>query len=345
MYVVSIPALYGAAYFVLQYLTTLCLRPNTWRIHWSTVALGYGLLASLLLFAAGMLLGRWLEGTEWQYTLPQWAMVLPELHGELSTPLGELGEWQWPTVTWEARSVGGEQLMVAGAWWLPGKALAALVLLLYVLQQLWHCVGTGCGAGPALWRQTSELDSAEYDTLRHLVATGCDSLASKYNFGMGVAAAWKVHSAPCEAAWEDHQQQRQARHKGSTVTRLFHGTTKDAARAILTDGFRLPSHAGMFGRGIYFADTPLKSLQYTGSGWLGGGRFMLVCDVELGHQLQTTTAKTSLSPETDLRRSGVPALLGQQSFDSVAAKPSLFGLRVPEYVVYKPAQVRRDRRW
>ena len=172
------------------------------------------------------------------------------------------------------------------------------------------------------------------------------------------------------------------------MTRLFHGTSKDAARApralhpkhphlclasqapppllradpvtltlltrailaaplpgaILTDGFRLPAHAGMFGRGIYFADTPLKSLQYTGGklgGCVGGGRrYMLVCDVELGNQLETTSAKSSLEPETDLRRSGVPALLGQRSFDSVAAKPSLFGLRAPEFVVYKPAQVR-----
>ena len=102
MYAVSLPALYGAAYFALQYLTTLCLRPNTTRIHWSTVALGYGLLASLFLLAAGPLLGRWLEGTEWRYTLPQ-------VHGELpTTPLGELGQWQWPTVTWEARNRGFE---------------------------------------------------------------------------------------------------------------------------------------------------------------------------------------------------------------------------------------------
>jgi hypothetical protein len=101
MYAVSLPALYGAAYFTVQYLTTLGLRPNTTRIHWSTVALGHGLGASFFLLAAGPLLGRWLEGAEWRYTLPQ-------LHGELSTPLGELGQWQWPTVTWEARAAGFE---------------------------------------------------------------------------------------------------------------------------------------------------------------------------------------------------------------------------------------------
>ena len=48
---------------------------------------------------------------------------------------------------------------------------------------------------------------------------------------MSLTAAWKVHSPPCEAAWEGQQQQRQAAHKASKVTRLFHGTVKDAARA------------------------------------------------------------------------------------------------------------------
>ena len=221
-YAVSLPALYGAAYFALQYLITLCLRPNTTRIHWSTVALGHGLGASFFLLAAGPLLGRWLEGGEWRYTLPQ-------LHGELSTPLGELGQWQWPTVTWEARLRGltlaptltlapaltlalvlasnrnearseGEQRVVRGAWWLPGAALAAVALLLNALHQLWHLLLTGCGAGPALWRQTSDLEPEEEDELRRMVAKGCDSLASKYDFGMGLTAAWKVRQAatPCD---------------------------------------------------------------------------------------------------------------------------------------------------
>ena len=61
MYAVSLPALYGAAYFAMQYLTTLWLRPNTWRIHWMMAAVGYGLAASFFLLAAGPLLGRWLD--------------------------------------------------------------------------------------------------------------------------------------------------------------------------------------------------------------------------------------------------------------------------------------------
>ena len=102
MYAVSLPALYGAAYFAMQYLTTLWLRPNTWCVHWMMVAVGYGLAASFFLLAAGPLLGRWLEGTEWRLEW-RYEFSLPQLHGELPSSLGELGQWQWPTVTWEAR--------------------------------------------------------------------------------------------------------------------------------------------------------------------------------------------------------------------------------------------------
>ena len=124
-----------------------------------------------------------------------------------------------------------EQRVVRGAWWLPGVLLMALVVWVNLFYQAWDWLRTGCGAGPALWRQTAELEAEEFDELRRMVAKGCDSLASKYNFGMGLTAAWKVHSPPCEAAWEGHQQQRQARQKASKVKQLFHGTGKDAARA------------------------------------------------------------------------------------------------------------------
>ena len=100
----------------------------------------------------------------------------------------------------EARSEGEQRVVVRGAWWLPGAALAALALLLNALHQLWHLLLTGCGAGPALWRQTSDLEPEEEDELRRMVAKGCDSLASKYDFGMGLTASWKVRQAatPCD---------------------------------------------------------------------------------------------------------------------------------------------------
>ena len=125
-----------------------------------------------------------------------------------------------------------EQRVVRGAWWLPGVLLMALVVWVNLFYLAWDWLRTGCGAPAALWRETAKLEAEEFDELRRMVAKGCDSYAaSKYNFGMGLTAAWKVHSPPCEAAWEDHQQQRQAKQKASKVKQLFHGTGKDAARA------------------------------------------------------------------------------------------------------------------
>jgi len=84
---------------------------------------------------------------------------------------------------------------------------------------------------------------------------------------------------------------------------MFHGTDASSAESIATTGFRLPARPGMFGRGVYFARCPLKSIQYskepgkwfkfkktaqdmvTGvGGATGNHRVMLVCDVYLGRQ-------------------------------------------------------------
>ena len=54
----------------------------------------------------------------------------------------------------------------------------------------------------------------------------------------------------------------------------------EGVEGIPKTGFRLPAWHGMFGRGVYFADCPLKSLRYTG--WGVGRKYMLVCDVEMG---------------------------------------------------------------
>merc|ERR1719412_1902660 len=72
---------------------------------------------------------------------------------------------------------------------------------------------------------------------------------------------------------------------GPNIRRLYHGTSAAAAKEIIAEGFQLPTGAGMFGRGIYFADTPLKSWQYSSkTGW----DWILVCDVILGRQKQMT---------------------------------------------------------
>jgi len=64
------------------------------------------------------------------------------------------------------------------------------------------------------------------------------------------------------------------------IHQLYHGTSAIAAKEIVTHGFALPNHDGIFGKGIYFADNPLKSWQYSTTG------YMLVCDVALGRERQ-----------------------------------------------------------
>jgi hypothetical protein len=45
---------------------------------------------------------------------------------------------------------------------------------------------------------------------------------------------------------------------------LWHGTNRENLNFIFQTGFKLPEHdRGMFGRGIYFADRAIKSVQYT----------------------------------------------------------------------------------
>merc|ERR1712129_163771 len=117
---------------------------------------------------------------------------------------------------------------------------------------------------------------------------------------------------------------------------LFHGTTWSSARSIIGSGFRIPKRAGMFGKGIYFAGTPLKSMQYT----KGSTGAILLCEVELGNTMMASAAANDLTPENVGNRGWIMrTLFRQRSFDSVTARAGLFGaVRVPEYVVYKPDQ-------
>lgn len=126
---------------------------------------------------------------------------------------------------------------------------------------------------------------------------------------------------------------------------LFHGTTWESALAIVCDGFRLPKHPGMFGKGIYFADCPLKSYQYTRAGLgectgcLGRGGLILMCPVRLGNTRPERAANAGLS---GYNRNSLWACLTFQTgaYDSVVGVEAEQGgaLRVPEYVVYDPAQ-------
>eukprot|EP00927_Polykrikos_kofoidii_P015817 TRINITY_DN17083_c0_g1_i1.p1 TRINITY_DN17083_c0_g1~~TRINITY_DN17083_c0_g1_i1.p1 ORF type:complete len:394 (-),score=42.92 TRINITY_DN17083_c0_g1_i1:60-1241(-) len=124
--------------------------------------------------------------------------------------------------------------------------------------------------------------------------------------------------------------------------RLYHGTPRTSAQAIVSDGFRLPTKAGMFGKGIYFADCPLKSWQYTdGISGLRSG-VMLCCWVELGRTSPQGGAWPSLRAPP--ARSFWDWITGESEFQSVTGLTQEEGgsLRVPEYIIYDPAHVEVD---
>lgn len=143
-------------------------------------------------------------------------------------------------------------------------------------------------------------------------------------------------------------------------TQLFHGTSIDNARKIVTSGFKLPEKAGMFGRGVYFADCPLKSARFApdharGSvkrlfehGFSGFRKKMigqlLLCDVYLGHSKTLRRACKRLNPATDLKPTSwfekvSSAVSGVEEYDSAYVPGGWFGaVKVCEYVVYQEHQ-------
>jgi len=188
------------------------------------------------------------------------------------------------------------------------------------------------------WSDAVQLDPAseEFREKRDFFAAACIPWANKYDFQLEIVGIYRLGGASTGMPmWNN------ARH-------LFHGTSWEAAQGIVLDGFRLPDHPGMFGKGVYFADCPLKSWQYTRS--LGDrmlccqrGGLILMCLVDLGEQRRERQANTGL---TGYDRSGWWAWLTREhgAYDSVVGLEKGRGgaLRVPEYVIYDPCKARVD---
>merc|ERR1712039_636255 len=133
------------------------------------------------------------------------------------------------------------------------------------------------------------------------------------------------------------------------------------ALQITLDGFKLPTNAGMFGRGVYFADCPLKSANFASDGTIGSLSRMfhdglrnafskkngqlLLCDVYLGKSKTLRRAANSFNPETDLKPNWWDQTLQQigmsqdGDYNSVHVPGGFFGaVNVPEYVIYHEHQ-------
>ncbi|CAE7213052.1 Parp2 [Symbiodinium sp. CCMP2592] len=198
---------------------------------------------------------------------------------------------------------------------------------------------------PKSWPDVSEVDkdSEEFKTQKEYFLSSCQPWSHKYDFDLQVAKVFRIEKPVVASSPSGSRSAAASR-------RLFHGTPWEAAMGIVCDGFRLPNHSGMFGKGIYFADCPLKSWRYCFSSKqmadslpriLGRGGYILMCWVDLGTRREEKEAKPELKGYN--RRGWMAWLTGQRgAYDSVVGMTEEEGgaLRVPEYIVYDTSQVR-----
>eukprot|EP00927_Polykrikos_kofoidii_P084568 TRINITY_DN8945_c0_g1_i4.p1 TRINITY_DN8945_c0_g1~~TRINITY_DN8945_c0_g1_i4.p1 ORF type:complete len:465 (-),score=38.28 TRINITY_DN8945_c0_g1_i4:532-1926(-) len=179
----------------------------------------------------------------------------------------------------------------------------------------------------------------EFRELASEFATANSYQQDKYPMYLEIKSAYRLdrrsRETNAQATWHKLVRSDKGR-------RLYHGTPRPSAQAIVSHGFRLPTKAGMFGKGIYFADCPLKSWQYTDGRSVFRPGIVLCCWVELGRSSPQGSASVSLTAPP--RRSFWEWIKGESKFQSVTglAKENGGSLRVPEYIIYDPAYVEVD---
>ncbi|PAA46420.1 hypothetical protein BOX15_Mlig016543g4 [Macrostomum lignano] len=109
----------------------------------------------------------------------------------------------------------------------------------------------------------------------------------------------------------------------------FHGTSANALHSIVTDGFKLPSKAGMYGPGIYFATNSSKSSQQI---YTKGSNMLLLCEVLIGRTLKVTSATQMYKSHADLKKIGYDSLFAPRNTKSTG------GVLFDEYVIFDPRQ-------
>jgi len=111
---------------------------------------------------------------------------------------------------------------------------------------------------------------------------------------------------------------------------LFHGTSEEAAAAIAKSNFKLPSYAGNFGKGAYFAEASAKSNQYAQEA-KDGCKIMMLCRVTLGCMKELPPKKMDMKAE---RFVDVTCDVQDREFDSVLGKTDF-----REFLVYDVEQI------
>ena len=115
---------------------------------------------------------------------------------------------------------------------------------------------------------------------------------------------------------------------GGTGTKVYHGTSKANADAILGSGFR-PSSSGMLGPGVYVTTDRSKAVAFAKEH--GDDGRVIVGRAQFG--------KTATVDATDARRGKYPET-GWQSSNDTAYVPRGEGVARPEHCVKDPARVK-----
>jgi hypothetical protein len=219
--------------------------------------------------------------------------------------------------------------------------IVAFILVFWIVRQLFNL------GGPTQWPKTEAVapDSDEFKRQAEYFQHCCTTWEHKYDFKLRIKHIYRVNA--------DHPI-AQARPLGSedpNARYLFHGTPRDSAKGIVLDGFRLPDKPGMFGKGIYFADCPLKSWRYCfptqalSDMWPG---LILMCWVTLGKERRQQNADHGLTGYREKRGFSKFVAWARGSndvaYDSIVGETEEVGgaLRVPEYVIYTKDRARVD---
>jgi len=219
-----------------------------------------------------------------------------------------------------------------------------LFALVFWFVRLYMKVGIPQFRDPKSWPYTTELDpeSEEYNIQKDFFVASCIPWEHKYDFDLVVKAIWRIDQPkPTELP---------APRVATGSRRLFHGTQWESDMGITCDGFRLPTHPGMFGKGIYFADCPLrcwqycfpiKQLAYMLRKMTHRGGFVFMVWVDLGKTREEHKATPALGAYN--HKSWRAWWTRQRgAYDSVTGLTQEDGgaLRVPEYIIYDPKQAR-----
>ena len=113
----------------------------------------------------------------------------------------------------------------------------------------------------------------------------------------------------------------------------FHGTSPDVFRSVAANGFDDGwAAAGMMGRGIYFADDPMKADQYTSS--VAGVHYMFVCAIARGCMLPYQRGSAMFSDPDRRVPAAIPGSSDVYDGIKIVADPRRTSLRFNEAALF-----------